>query len=73
VEVFVAEVRGDVVRLSIRAPRSVPILRREVRDAVREANREAAAADLDGLDILPALSPDETEPPGEKKRLSISR
>lgn len=46
VEIQVLEVRGQgdqaVVRLGITAPRHVPIHRKEVYDAVVQANREAA-------------------------------
>lgn len=46
IQVRVLEVRGQgeqaVVRLGITAPRSVPIHRKEVYDAVVRANREAA-------------------------------
>ncbi len=45
IEIYVAEIRGDVVRLSIKAPREVSILRREVLDAIRQENAAAAAAD----------------------------
>ena len=44
VVVRVLEVRGDVVRVGIDAPRDVQVHRQEVYDAVREANIAAAAA-----------------------------
>lgn len=44
VVVTVVEVRGDVVRLGIAAPRSVQVHREEVFRAVGEANRAAASA-----------------------------
>lgn len=56
IEVYVAEVRGDQVRLSIRAPRNIPVLRGEVIDAVTEENREAAAIQPDLLDQLAGLT-----------------
>lgn len=34
VEIFVVEIRGDKVRLGIKAPKEVPVRRREVRDAI---------------------------------------
>jgi carbon storage regulator len=45
IEIYVAEIRGDVVRLSIKAPRDVSILRREVLDAIQQENTEAATAE----------------------------
>ena len=44
VVVTVVEVRGDVVRVGIEAPREVQVHREEVFRAVREANLAAAAA-----------------------------
>lgn len=52
VVVTVLEVRGDVVRLGIDAPRSVRVHREEVYRAVQEANRAAAAADDSALEAL---------------------
>ena len=57
VEVYVAEVKGDQVRLSINAPRHIPIVRREVLDAVRRENEAAAAVDSAALDAFNALAP----------------
>ncbi len=42
IEVIVVEVRGDQVRLGIKAPQNVKILRKEIFDAVRAENKKAA-------------------------------
>lgn len=42
VEVFVVEVRGKVVRLGFRAPREVPIHRREVWDTIKREKSNAS-------------------------------
>ncbi|MCU1430200.1 MAG: Carbon storage regulator [Actinomycetia bacterium] len=64
VVVTVLEVRGDQVRLGIKAPRSVDVHREEVFAALQQANQEAAvtpgqqAQALDSLDALrPKASP----------------
>jgi carbon storage regulator len=44
VVVTVLEVRGDQVRLGIRAPRHVTVHREEVQREIMEQNRQAAAA-----------------------------
>jgi len=44
IEITVLEVSGDHVRLGISAPRSVPVLRKELRDAVIRENRLAASS-----------------------------
>ena len=52
VVVRVLEVRGDVVRIGIDAPRDVQVHRQEVYEAVREANLAAAAASEDAVTAL---------------------
>jgi carbon storage regulator len=54
ITVTILEVRGDVVRVGIDAPRSVAVHRKEVHDELTAANREAAASAGEGLDRLPA-------------------
>jgi carbon storage regulator len=52
--VTVLEVRGDVVRIGIDAPRNVRVHREEVYRALEEANRAAAASS--GADAEAALT-----------------
>ena len=64
VEVAVVEIRGDQVKLGIKAPRNVKVHRREVFDQIQEENRAAAmgdTADLSGLSGLFPESKDATE------------
>lgn len=42
IEISVVEVKGDVVRLGIQAPRTVQVWRRELWDAIVAENRKAA-------------------------------
>lgn len=44
IEIVVAEIRGDKVRLAISAPRSVPVHRKEVADAIERQRRKGDAA-----------------------------
>ena len=45
VEITIVDVRGDKVRLGITAPKSIPVHRREIYDAIqREKNGEGADA-----------------------------
>ncbi|WP_432491061.1 carbon storage regulator CsrA [Kineococcus auxinigenes] len=53
--VRVLEVRGDVVRVGIEAPREVQVHRQEVYDAVREANLAAASASEESVSALQDL------------------
>ena len=50
IEVYILEVKGDLVRLGIQAPRDVAIVRHEMIDQVRDQNREAAEVDVDILE-----------------------
>ncbi|GII06143.1 carbon storage regulator [Planobispora takensis] len=52
VVVTVLDVRGDVVRIGIRAPRSVPVHREEIFRELQAANREAASTNENALDEL---------------------
>jgi carbon storage regulator len=51
VVVHVMEIVGNSVRVGIQAPRSLPVYREEIWDAVREENQAAAKA---APDVLPA-------------------
>lgn len=54
VVVTVLEVRGDVVRVGIDAPRSVQVHRSEVYAALEEANRSAASPAPDAVSAFAA-------------------
>ncbi len=43
IQVTVIDVRGDKVRLGIEAPSSICVHRKELREAIRRENEEAAA------------------------------
>jgi carbon storage regulator len=47
VRVTILSIDGDRVRVGIEAPRSIPVLRQEILDAVRHENLEAANGSLD--------------------------
>jgi carbon storage regulator len=47
VVVHVMEIVGNTVRVGIEAPRSVPVYREEIWNAVRDENRAAADAPID--------------------------
>jgi carbon storage regulator len=54
IKLTVLEVRGDVVRLGIDAPRDVDVHREEVFLELQEANRLAASPSSDAVDTLAA-------------------
>lgn len=61
VVITVLEVRGDQVRLGIKAPRSVAVHREEVYAELVRQNQEAASPAAESLDALGALRPPATD------------
>src|SRR5688572_14337125 len=61
IELVITEVHRSTVKLGIRAPRGLTVLRGEVRDSIEEANRAAAASGADGAGALTAPPPAGTE------------
>lgn len=55
--VTVLEVRGDQVRIGIRAPRSIAVHREEVLAQLEAANRDASTPSRAALDRLQGLRP----------------
>ncbi len=65
VVVTVLETRGDVVRIGIKAPRSIQVHREEVYQELQAVNREAASPDEDAVRaVTELLRPATAEPPG---------
>ncbi len=71
IEVTVVDVRGDKVRIGINAPTSVAVHRKEVYDAIKTENEEAARFDqrqLDGIKVSAAQSARGPTPGGASRR-----
>lgn len=49
IEIVISEVKGDQVKIGIQAPRSIDIIRGELRQDVSESNTEAVVKSLDLL------------------------
>ena len=60
IEITIIEVRGDQVRLGIKAPRSVPVSREELRAQISAENVEAASLGPQDLEAL--FADDKKEP-----------
>lgn len=45
VEIIIVDVRGDKVRLGITAPKSIPVHRREIYDAIQREKRQKEEAE----------------------------
>ena len=45
IEIVVLDVKGEQVKIGIKAPKTVPIYRKEIYDQIQEANKEAMESD----------------------------
>ncbi|MCF6378254.1 carbon storage regulator CsrA [Nocardioides KLBMP 9356] len=52
ITISVLEVRGDVIRIGIDAPRSVAVHRSELLEQLAQSNKEAASPSADAVDSL---------------------
>lgn len=52
IEIVISEVKGDQVKVGIRAPRNIDIIRGELRQDVSDLNTESVVKDLDFLKKL---------------------
>jgi carbon storage regulator len=57
IELVVTEVHRSSVKLGIRAPRGLTVLRGEIRDSIEEANRLAAASSVEDTEALAPAKP----------------
>jgi carbon storage regulator len=57
IELVVTEVHRSSVKLGIRAPRGLTVLRGEIRDSIEEANRLAAASSVEDAGALSPAKP----------------
>ena len=57
IEVWVVDIRGDTVKLGIKAPREVKVFRHEVAEEIEAANQAALKSSLDVA--LPDVEPKE--------------
>ena len=53
IELTVVDIRGDKVRLGIKAPSTIPVHRKEVYEAIRKENEGAAVIEKDDLGEIP--------------------
>jgi carbon storage regulator len=69
IELIVTEVHRSTVKIGIRAPRGLTVLRGEVRDSIEEANRLAVSSSIDDAG---ALGPAKPTPGVEISAISVT-
>ena len=58
IEITVVDIRGDKIRLGITAPPDIPVHRKEVYEAIRKENKQAAHITLEDItDVSPPVPP----------------
>jgi carbon storage regulator len=57
IEITIVDIRGDKVRLGITAPKDVAVHRKEVYEAIKRENRQAAQLRTDDLKNVPPKPP----------------
>jgi carbon storage regulator len=66
IEITVVDIRGDKVRLGVSAPKEISVHRKEVYEAIRRENREAAQVKPEDLSALGKLKPQGPKGPEKK-------
>jgi len=56
IEITVVDIRGDKVRLGVNAPREISVHRKEVYDAIRRENRQAAQVRPEDMSSMGRIS-----------------
>jgi len=63
VEIIIVDVRGDKVRLGITAPKSIPVHRREIYDAIQREKTDKKESEKQPDKEAQATKQEKTEPP----------
>lgn len=67
IELTIVDIRGDKVRIGIKAPSSVPVHRKEVYDAIKRENEQAAQLNDGDMSVLPSAAR-----PTNPKRIDVA-
>ena len=53
IEITIVDIRGDKVRIGIAAPSSIPVHRKEVYEAIKQENKQAANVKIEDITTPP--------------------
>jgi len=53
IEITIVDVRGDKVRIGIAAPSNIPVHRKEVYEAIKQENKQAANVKIEDITMPP--------------------
>lgn len=67
VEITIVDIQGDKVKLGVSAPRSIPVYRKEVYEAIQKENIEAARAKVTDLSSITKLYQPGSKKPKDKE------
>jgi carbon storage regulator len=70
IELVVTELHRSTVKLGIRAPRGLAVLRGEIRETIEQANRDAAASSMEAAVALAQGMPE--APPGSAAGVEVA-
>lgn len=59
IEITVVDIQGGKVKLGIKAPKEITVLRKELLEAAKTANEQAASPDIDLSQLSACFSPKE--------------
>jgi carbon storage regulator len=68
IEITVVDIRGDKVRIGITAPSQIPVHRKEVYEAIRKENQQAASIKLEDIINLSRDVPEIPKNNGKTKK-----
>ena len=67
IELKIVEIKGDYVKVGITAPRSIPVHRKEIYEAIQRENARAAQSNKDGVSELERNLPSKPAQEGKTK------
>ena len=51
IEIVIVDIKGDQVKLGVKAPKEVSVFRKEIYEEIQEENRKAASTNINTADL----------------------